>query len=219
MKVEEETQPRLLGSTPTPPHPTREALAPGEVLGAATSSLHQPLPNCSPSPWQTQPEDQGDPSPQSTPQPCQQGRGTQGSGRQLESRWSSCNAEAPPCPGMTFQDCETETCSTKAARLGHSPLQEATPSSSASGFTLTCGSTSTWSWGTPLGQPQPLTWPTWHPLSSPHGEQQEEAGASLGTWHTGTAFPHPVGSGMSRKHQRNQVTRTRHLHVALSELL
>lgn len=159
------------------------------------------------------------PHPRAPHSHCQQGRGTQGSGRQLESRWSSCNAEAPPCPGMTFQDCETETCSTEAARLGHSPLQEATPSSSAPGFTLTCGSTSTWSRGTPLGQPQPLTWPTWHPLSSPHGEQQEEAGASLRTWHTGTAFPHPVGSGMSRKHQRNQVTRTRHLHVALSEVL
>lgn len=192
MKEEEETQPRLLGSTSTPSCSTQEALATGEVSGAGTGPLHHPLASCSPSPWHTQPWAEGDPPPQNTPQPLSAGRGTKASGRQLEPRWSSCNAEAPPCPSVTFQDCKTETSCTALMRLGCSPLQETTPSSSAPGFTLTCGSTSTWSQGTMLEQPQPLTW---CPLSSPHGEQQEEAEASLGAWHTGTALAHPAGVG------------------------
>lgn len=215
MKVEEETPPRLLGSTPTPSHPTQEALATGEVSGAGTGPLHHPLASCSPSPWQTQISGRS-PTPEHPTAIVSREGVQQGLGRQLEPRLSSCNAEAPPCPSMTFQNCKTETSSTGVVRLGHSPLQEATPSSSAPGFTLTCGSTSTWSQGAVLEQPQPLTR---CPLSSPHSEQQEEAGASLGAWHTGTAFTDPAGSGMSRKHERNQVTRARHLHVALSELL
>lgn len=42
MKVEEETQPRWLGSTPTPPHPTREALATGEVLAQVPCTIALP---------------------------------------------------------------------------------------------------------------------------------------------------------------------------------
>lgn len=81
MKVEEEMQPRLLGSSPTPPHPTRAALATGEVSGTGTGPLHHPLANYSPSPWQTQPWDQGDPPAQSTSRLLSAGKGHTGLGQ------------------------------------------------------------------------------------------------------------------------------------------
>lgn len=133
MEVEEETQPKLLGSTPTPYRPTWEALATEEVSDAGTGPIHHPHASCSPSPWQTQPWAQGDsPTPEHpTAIVSREGvhRAWAGS-----SRCSSCNAEAPPCPSVTFQDCKTETSSTGVVRLGRSPLQETTPSSSAPGF-------------------------------------------------------------------------------------
>lgn len=115
-KVEEETQPRLLGSSsPTPPHPTQKLwlLERSQVLAQVPSIT--PFANCSPSPWQTH-------RLREIPHPraphSQQGRGTQGLGRQLEPSWTSCNAEASPCPSMNFQDCKTETSSSGAVRLG-----------------------------------------------------------------------------------------------------
>lgn len=94
------------------------------------------------------------------------GRGTWGLDRQLGCRQSSPDADAPQSPSRTPWDCKTEKPAQPgqqspgriwAIRMGQSPLQETTPSSSAPGFTLTCGSTSTWSQGTQLGQPQPCT--------------------------------------------------------------
>lgn len=118
MKVEEETQPRLLGSSsPTPPHPTRKLwlLERSQVLAQVSSIT--PFANCSL--LHGKPTGSGgSPTPEHPTAKCQQGRGTQGLGRQLEPSCSSCNAEASPCPSMNFQDCKTETSSSGAVRLG-----------------------------------------------------------------------------------------------------
>lgn len=99
----------------TPSH--SEALATGEVSGLAQVSSITPFANCSL--LHGKPTGSGgSPTPEHPTAKCQQGRGTQGLGRQLEPSCSSCNAEASPCPSMNFQDCKTETSSSGAVRLG-----------------------------------------------------------------------------------------------------
>lgn len=146
MKEEEETQARLLGSILHPPY--LESFCYRRSLSHQCRSPHNPVdanPTMGP--------------PQSTLQPW-------GLDRHLGCRQGSPDVDAPQCPSRTLWDCKTEKPAQPgqqspgtiwAIRTGQSPLQQTTPSSSAPGCTLICGSTSTRSQGTQLEQPQPHT--------------------------------------------------------------
>lgn len=155
VKVEEETQPRLLGSTPTPP---------GKPLLPEKSQRPVQIPSITP--HKLQPPSMANPAvgPAGSPLQscCWQGRGTRNSSREPDR--AAQYRSTPQCPGTTLRDCKTEKPARPGQRdVGHSPLQEATPSLFVPGFILTCGSTSTRSQGTRLGQ----TWPRTQPPTSP----------------------------------------------------
>lgn len=115
VKGEEETQPRLLGSTPIPP---------GKPLLLEKSQSPVQVPSITPvqtaAPLHSKPSrgTSGTPQPKAPHSHCRQGRGTWGLGRQLGSRRSSPNAEVPQCSHMTLCDCRRETSSTGVAQGG-----------------------------------------------------------------------------------------------------
>ena len=105
MKVEEEAQPGLLGSTPTPPRKPlllEKSQPPVQVRSITPLQAAAPLPS-KPSHGAS-----GIPHPKAPRSHCRQGRGTWGLGRQLGCSQSSPDAEAPQCPGTTLRYCKTE---------------------------------------------------------------------------------------------------------------
>lgn len=187
VKVEEEGQPRLLGSTSTTPRKPllpEKSQPPVQIPSITPSQAPAPLHSKSSSGTSGTPP----PPPQSTPQLLLAGKGHKEpkQGAREQPRYQS----TPQHPGTTLRDCKTE----KPAQLGRhdvgrSPLQEATPSSSVPSFTLTHGSASTQSQGTQLGQPWPHARPSVSPLTAQfpalrqRGKQEhpQEFGKCLGS--------------------------------------